>query len=100
MADGTDSCAPSLSLHIEPDHEDAEGKLCWVWKVPISIHTGKPSIGKCFGGAFAKAFEVLFMIRAVGGLTSKLQVECTKARDRGATPGMNHVEGQLIDCKD
>ena len=100
MAVSMDSNAPSISLDIELDHEDAEGKLCGVCKVPISIHVGKPNIGKCFGRAFTKAFEVLF--RAVKGLTSELQANRIKAQDREQRlkAKMNQVEGQLTDCKD
>ena len=100
MAVSTDSGAPSISLDIELDHEDAEGKLCGVCKVPISIHVGKPGIGKCFGGAFTKAFEVLF--RTVKGLTSELQAERTEARDREQRlkAKMSEMEGQLSHCKD
>ena len=57
MADGTDSCAPSVSAPTEP--EDDVEKLCGVCKVPISTHVGKPGVGKCLGGAFTKAFETL-----------------------------------------
>ena len=100
MAVSRDSGAPSISLDIELDHKVAEGKLCGVCKVPISIHVGKPGIGKCFGGAFTKAFEVLF--RTVKGLTSELQAEGTEARDREQRlkAKMSEMEGQLSHCKD
>ena len=64
-------------------------------KVPISIHVGKPGIGKCFAGAFPKAFEVLF--RTIKGLTSELYAECTEARGREERlkAKMSEMEGQL-----
>ena len=95
MAVSTDSGTPSISLDIELDHEDAEGKHCGVCNVPISIHVAKPGIGINSSECFTKAFEVLF--RAFRGLTSELQAERTNARDREKRlkAKMNQIEGQL-----
>ena len=76
MADGTDSCAPSVLVPTEP--EDGVEKLCGVCKVTISIHVGKPGVGKCPGGAFTKAFETL--VKSVQGISSELQTERSEAR--------------------
>ena len=71
----TDSSAPSI-----PTEDDVGEKLCGVCKVPISIHVGKPGIGKCLGGAFTKAFESL--VKSVQGLTAQLQAERSEAKNR------------------
>ena len=61
-----------------PTEDDVGEKLCGVCKVPISIHVGKPGIGKCLGGAFTKAFESL--VKSVQGLTDQLQAERSEAK--------------------
>ena len=76
MADGTDSCAPSVLVSTEL--EDGVEKLCGVCKVPVSIHVGKPGVGKCLGGAFTKAFETL--VKTVQGISAELQTERSEAK--------------------
>ena len=76
IADGTDSCAPSVLAPFEP--EDGVEKLCGVCKVPISIHVGKPGVGKCLGGAFTKAFETL--VKTVKRVSAELQTERSEAK--------------------
>ena len=46
--------------------------------MPVSIHVGKPGVGKCLGGAFTKAFESL--VKTVQGITAELQAERSEAK--------------------
>ena len=74
MADGTESFAPSSKpLQAEVLDNETDEKLCNVFKVPLTYHVGKSGVGKCFGGAFTKAFDSFF--KAVKDLTIELQAE-------------------------
>ena len=55
-------------------------KAYQVCKVPVSIHVGKPGIGKCLGGAFTGAFLALY--KTVELLCLEMISERTEAQDR------------------
>ena len=100
MADVTDSSARLSTVSLASKPDDAGEKLCGVCKVPVSIHVGKPDIGKCLGGAFTRAFESF--VKTVNGLSGELQAERTEARDREQRlkAQITEMQGQLTECNE
>ena len=94
--------SPSLRLpspvQAEALDNETDEKLCNVCKVPVTNHVGKSGVGKCFGGAFTKAFDSLF--KAVKDLTMELQAERAEARDREQRlkTKIDFMQGQLKAC--
>ena len=99
IADGTESFAPSSKpLQAEVLDNETDEKLSNVRKVPLTCHVGKSGVGKCFGGAFTKAFISLF--KAVKDLRIELRAERAEARDREQPlkTKIDFMQGQLKAC--